>query len=79
MFRIEFVRFFFFKINERNVYFNVFIDLVLVKNIYIKGCENVVDCKRLCSGYCLNNDFCNLINGFCIGGCVLGYLGMFCN
>lgn len=79
MFRTEFAGFFSLKINERNAHSNVFIDSASFKKIYIKGCENVADCKRPCNGHCLNNDPCNSTNGFCTGGCAPGYLGTFCN
>lgn len=36
-------------------------------------------CSSKCSGYCLYNVICNLIIGYCDGGCVLGYVEFFCN
>lgn len=33
----------------------------------------------MCSGYCKDNEICNLVNGYCLRGCVLGYIGNFCN
>lgn len=46
------------------------------------GCKNGMygrDCRYYCSGNCLYNVFCNLINGYCDSGCVFGYLDVFCN
>lgn len=40
---------------------------------YGKGCSNK------CIGYCLENVFCNLLIGYCDGGCVMGYVEFFCD
>lgn len=34
------------------------------------------ECNEIC-GYC-NEDWCFLINGICLNGCDVGYLGEFC-
>lgn len=37
------------------------------------------DCTQTCSGYCKDNRTCNSANGYCLRGCVSGYIGNFCN
>lgn len=49
---------------------------------FFVGCKNGmygINCKYCCSGYCLNNDMCNFIIGFCNNGCFIGYFGEMCN
>lgn len=44
-------------------------------------CENGIfgkDCVYKCEGYCLNDEFCNNIDGMCLK-CLLGWVGEFCN
>lgn len=37
-----------------------------------------LDCKDNCSGYCINNELCDYINGVCLSGCKDGYIGVCC-
>lgn len=58
-----------------------FFDVWLFVCCYILVCDNGmfgINCDSKC-GYCLENVMCNYLNGCCYNGCVLGYLGDFCN
>ena len=37
------------------------------------------NCQNACSEHCTNNTLCDHVNGFCIGGCKIGYEGDRCN
>lgn len=54
----------------------LFIIVKYNKLLMMIGCEIEMfgrGCSNWCSGYCLNNVCCNLINGYCDIGCFLGY------
>lgn len=36
------------------------------------------ECKFIC-GYCYGNIVCDYVNGSCVNGCVLGWIGVICN
>lgn len=38
-----------------------------------------MDCKKQCSGHCINNEPCDYISGVCHSGCQDGYIGNNCN
>lgn len=37
-----------------------------------------MDCEFIC-GYCYGNSVCDYVNGSCVSGCVLGWVGIVCN
>ena len=37
------------------------------------------ECKKACSGHCLNNTVCDHISGICTDGCQAGYVGRLCD
>lgn len=36
-----------------------------------------VNCVEKC-GICKNNEICDIVNGMCLNGCVVGYNGIVC-
>lgn len=51
--------------------------VIVLNEIYIKFIYNLecllgyfgVDCRESCSGYCINDELCNYISGYCFSGC----------
>lgn len=37
-----------------------------------------MDCKKKCSGHCMNNEPCHHVSGMCTSGCQDGYIGEHC-
>lgn len=38
-----------------------------------------MNCRKQCSGHCINNVLCDHVSGECMGGCTDGYIGTSCN
>lgn len=36
-------------------------------------------CNKRCIGHCMNNEACDHVSGFCLRGCMDGYIGQHCN
>lgn len=50
--------------------------------VFFKECPNGqfgMDCRKSCSGHCINNESCDHVSGVCPSGCHDGYTGIYCN
>lgn len=49
---------------------------------FFKECPNGqfgMDCRKSCSGNCINNESCDHVSGVCPSDCHDGYTGIYCN
>lgn len=46
--------------------------IVCLNGIFGEGCNFIC-------GYCYGNSVCDKVNGSCVSGCVLGWIGIVCN
>lgn len=63
------------------IYVKIFLSLVLIIICLCIVCLNGIfgeGCKFKC-GYCYGNSVCDYVNGSCVSGCVLGWIGIVCN
>lgn len=51
--------------------------LLLVFVVCLNGIFGV-ECEFIC-GYCYGNSVCDYVNGSCVSGCLLGWVGIVCN
>lgn len=61
-----------------NKYSNYFFSFMYIKKICRPGYYGN-GCGHLCNGYCMSNGICNHVDGVCLDGCQVGYIGKYCN